>query len=142
MTASAASRRHFLASVSALGISAPLLPGVLWAKMTEAGTTTITAAMLKSAATIAGLEFTDETLASMVLGVNQNLARIDLLHEQTQMANLACYPGLALPNGFAANGAPTSINFMARPFGEAALLALAKAYQDSTGFNLKHPPLG
>ncbi len=57
------------------------------------------------------------------------------------MANLACYPGLALPNGFAANGTPTSINFMARPFGEAELLAVAKSYQDATDFNLKHPTL-
>jgi Asp-tRNA(Asn)/Glu-tRNA(Gln) amidotransferase A subunit family amidase len=57
----------------------------------------------------------------------------------SQMANLACYPAVALPNGFAANGTPTSINFMARPFGETAMMVLAKAYQDATGFNLKHP---
>ena len=58
-----------------------------------------------------------------------------------QMANLACYPGLALPNGFAADGTPTSITFHARPFGEAALLAVAKNYQDATDFHLKHPVL-
>ena len=59
----------------------------------------------------------------------------------SQMANLACYPGLAVPNGFADSGAPTSINFMGRPFGEPELLVLAKAYQDATDFNLKHPVL-
>ena len=58
-----------------------------------------------------------------------------------QMANLACYPALALPNGFAADGTPTSITFMARPFGEAELLAVAKNYQDATDFHLKHPVL-
>jgi Asp-tRNA(Asn)/Glu-tRNA(Gln) amidotransferase A subunit family amidase len=58
-----------------------------------------------------------------------------------QMANLACYPAIALPNGFTAQGAPTSITFMARPFGEAALLTAAKAYQDATGFNRARPPL-
>jgi Asp-tRNA(Asn)/Glu-tRNA(Gln) amidotransferase A subunit family amidase len=63
----------------------------------------------------------------------------NLTQQHSQMANLACYPGLALPNGFMENGAPTSINFMARPFGEASLLALAKAYQDATEFNKKHP---
>jgi len=78
----AESRRHFLASVSALGLSAPLLPGVLYAKMTEAGATKIDAAMLKSAAAIAGLQFSDATLASMVQGVNQNLDRINSLHAQ------------------------------------------------------------
>jgi Asp-tRNA(Asn)/Glu-tRNA(Gln) amidotransferase A subunit family amidase len=61
--------------------------------------------------------------------------------KHSQMANLACYPGLALPNGFSANGTPTSINFMARPFGEAELMLLAKAYQDATGFNLKQPSI-
>ncbi|HTE40264.1 MAG TPA: amidase, partial [Steroidobacteraceae bacterium] len=59
--------------------------------------------------------------------------------KHSQMANLACYPGLALPNGFTSAGTPTSINFMARPFGEAELLTLAKAYQDATDFNLKQP---
>jgi len=58
----------------------------------------------------------------------------------SQMANLACYPGLALPNGFAASGAPTSVLFMAQPFGEAKLLAVAKAYQDATNFHLAQPP--
>ncbi len=58
----------------------------------------------------------------------------------SQMANLACYPGLALPNGFAATGAPTSVLFMAQPYGERRLLGLAKAYQDATGFHLKQPP--
>ncbi len=61
--------------------------------------------------------------------------------QHSQMANLACYPGLALPNGFTAQGTPTSINFMGRPFGEAELMKVAKAYQDATDFNLKHPML-
>ncbi|MFT4046279.1 MAG: amidase [Solimonas sp.] len=59
----------------------------------------------------------------------------------SQMANLACYPGLALPNGFATSGAPTSVLFMAQPYAEARLLALAKAYQDATAFHLRQPPL-
>ncbi len=61
--------------------------------------------------------------------------------QHNQMANLACYPAIALPNGFTANGTPSSITFLARPFGEAALLTAAKAYQDATGFHLKTPPL-
>ena len=57
------------------------------------------------------------------------------------MANLATYPAVAVPNGFNATGLPTSITFFARPFGESELLALVKAYQDATGFHLKHPAL-
>jgi Asp-tRNA(Asn)/Glu-tRNA(Gln) amidotransferase A subunit family amidase len=58
------------------------------------------------------------------------------------MANQACYPALNVPNGFAANGSPTAITFMARPFGEPELLAVAKAYQDAAGFHLRRPDLG
>jgi Asp-tRNA(Asn)/Glu-tRNA(Gln) amidotransferase A subunit family amidase len=55
------------------------------------------------------------------------------------MANLACYPAINVPNGFAENGQPTNITFYARPFGEMALIALAKAYQDVAGFHLRKP---
>ena len=57
------------------------------------------------------------------------------------MANLACYPAIAVPNGFTDSGSPTSITFYARPFQEAALLAVAKAYQDAAAFRKKHPAL-
>jgi Asp-tRNA(Asn)/Glu-tRNA(Gln) amidotransferase A subunit family amidase len=55
------------------------------------------------------------------------------------MANLACYPAINVPDGFAANGQPTNVTFFARPFGETELLALAKAYQDAAGFHLRKP---
>jgi Asp-tRNA(Asn)/Glu-tRNA(Gln) amidotransferase A subunit family amidase len=58
------------------------------------------------------------------------------------MANLACYPAVAVPHGFGESGGPSSITFYGRPFGEGEVLALAKAYQDAAGFHLKHPNLG
>lgn len=61
--------------------------------------------------------------------------------KHTQMANLATYPAIALPNGFTTTGTPTCITFLAQPYGEAGLMALAKAYQDATGFHLKQPPV-
>ena len=50
MTLPAATRRRFLASFSTLGLSATLLPGVLWAQMETSDSTAITAAMIKDAA--------------------------------------------------------------------------------------------
>ena len=44
-----------------------------------------------------------------------------------------------IPNGFTEAGTPTNATFFARPFGEAELLAFAKAYQDAAGFHLKRP---
>ena len=55
------------------------------------------------------------------------------------MANLACYPAVNIPNGFSDNGSPTNAVFYGRPFGEMEILALAKAYQDAAGFHLKRP---
>ncbi|MFA4948623.1 MAG: amidase [Candidatus Krumholzibacteriia bacterium] len=57
------------------------------------------------------------------------------------LTNLTGHPCVVLPNGFDEKGCPTSVTFMGRLFGEAALLAVAKAYEDATDFHLKHPPL-
>jgi Asp-tRNA(Asn)/Glu-tRNA(Gln) amidotransferase A subunit family amidase len=67
--------------------------------------------------------------------------RRSVTQRQFNMANLACYPAVAVPNGFYDSGSPGSITFMARPFGEAELLAVAKAFQDASGHHLKHPNL-
>jgi len=53
--------------------------------------------------------------------------------------NLTGHPALVLPNGFRKDGTPTSITFTGQLFGEGKLLAVAQAYQDATGFHLKHP---
>ncbi|MCU0639757.1 MAG: amidase [Candidatus Krumholzibacteria bacterium] len=56
------------------------------------------------------------------------------------LTNLTGHPCVVLPNGFDEKGCPASVTFMGKLFGEAELLAVAKAYQDATGFHLKHPP--
>ena len=58
------------------------------------------------------------------------------------ITNLTGHPQVVVPNGFRTkNGTPTSICFTGRLFEEGKVLALAKTYQDATGFHLKHPPL-
>lgn len=54
--------------------------------------------------------------------------------------NLTGHPSVVLPNGFSERGTPTSITFVGKLFGEAALLGVAKAYQDATPFHHQHPP--
>ena len=65
----------------------------------------------------------------------------NVTQRHSTMAQLACYPAVAIPNGFSEGGLPTSITFFARPFGESELLSVVKAYQDATGYHLKHPKL-
>jgi Asp-tRNA(Asn)/Glu-tRNA(Gln) amidotransferase A subunit family amidase len=54
-------------------------------------------------------------------------------------ANLAGYPAINIPNGFADTGGPTNAVIYAQPFHELEILALAKAYQDAAGFHLIKP---
>jgi Asp-tRNA(Asn)/Glu-tRNA(Gln) amidotransferase A subunit family amidase len=58
-----------------------------------------------------------------------------------QLANHATYPAVALRHGFGADGLPTGMIFLGKPFSESKILRLAKAYQDSTDFHLRKPEL-
>jgi Asp-tRNA(Asn)/Glu-tRNA(Gln) amidotransferase A subunit family amidase len=78
---------------------------------------------------------------------------------QLLITNLTGHPALILPNGFrgadapkprvrengevdgGGPGTPLSLTFVGQLYGEARMLALAKAYQDQIDFHLKHPPL-
>ncbi len=55
------------------------------------------------------------------------------------LTNLTGHPAVVVPNGFATDGTPTSVTFNGRLFGESELLALARAYQEATGFHQRHP---
>ena len=55
------------------------------------------------------------------------------------LTNLTGHPAVVLPDGFSSDGTPTSITFNGRLFGESEILALARAYQEVTGFHLRHP---
>jgi Asp-tRNA(Asn)/Glu-tRNA(Gln) amidotransferase A subunit family amidase len=59
----------------------------------------------------------------------------------TGITNLTGHPSITLPHGFDEKGHPTGLTFIGKLFGEAQMLAVAKAYQDSTGWHLKHPKL-
>jgi len=58
---------------------------------------------------------------------------------QLVATNLTGHPAVILPNGFRDDGTPVSLTFLGGLFEEAKVLAVAKAYQDATGFHLKRP---
>jgi Asp-tRNA(Asn)/Glu-tRNA(Gln) amidotransferase A subunit family amidase len=55
------------------------------------------------------------------------------------LTNLSGHPCVVLPHGFDEEGAPTSITFIGRLYDEATVLGVAKQFQNSTDFHLKHP---
>jgi Asp-tRNA(Asn)/Glu-tRNA(Gln) amidotransferase A subunit family amidase len=57
------------------------------------------------------------------------------------LTNLTGHPAVVVPDGFTADGTPTSITFLGRLYGEAETLAVARTYQEATGFHLRHPAL-
>jgi Asp-tRNA(Asn)/Glu-tRNA(Gln) amidotransferase A subunit family amidase len=80
--------------------------------------------------------------------------------QQLVITNLTGQPALILPNGFRGDdapkppkedngeddniggpGTPVSLTFLGNLYGEAKVLALARAYQEATGFHRRHPKL-
>jgi len=79
---------------------------------------------------------------------------------QLTITNLTGHPAVIVPNGLRGDdapkarvlptgeedsggpGTPVSLTFLANLYDEAKLAAFARAYQEATGFHLKHPTLG
>ncbi|MGQ9920024.1 MAG: Asp-tRNA(Asn)/Glu-tRNA(Gln) amidotransferase subunit GatA [Desulfobacca sp.] len=59
----------------------------------------------------------------------------------TISANLAGIPGISLPCGFTSQGLPIGLQLLARPFAEPTLLTAAYAFEQTTAFHHRKPPL-
>ncbi len=60
---------------------------------------------------------------------------------QLSITNLTGHPVVVMPIGLNQTGSPLSITLIGNLYDEATILAAAKAFQDKTDFNKKHPPL-
>jgi len=61
--------------------------------------------------------------------------------DNLRITNLTGHPAVVVPNGFRANGTPTSITVCGNLFRDSEALLLARAYQEATGFHLRHPSM-
>jgi aspartyl-tRNA(Asn)/glutamyl-tRNA(Gln) amidotransferase subunit A len=64
-----------------------------------------------------------------------------LLDLMTIPVNLAGLPGISIPCGFDENGLPIGLQLISRPLREDLLLQVAYAYEQSTDWHQKTPPL-
>jgi hypothetical protein len=55
------------------------------------------------------------------------------------LTNLTGHPCVVLPNGFDEDGTPVSVTIIGKLFDEETILAVARAYQEATGFEDRHP---
>src|SRR5688572_6638630 len=68
-------RRKFMAYFSSVGLGSTLVPGILWARMQDAGAQQISLAMVTDALKLSGVEFTEAERTQMLNGANQSLTR-------------------------------------------------------------------
>ena len=59
----------------------------------------------------------------------------------TISVNLAGLPGVSIPCGFTTGGLPIGLQLIGRPFDEARLLAVARAYEAAHDWHLRNPDL-
>ncbi len=57
------------------------------------------------------------------------------------LTNLSGHPSITIPNGFSADGTPTSISIIGKLFEEGTIIALAQALQTMTGHHTQRPAL-
>jgi len=76
----------------------------------------------------------------------RNLEGIDVYLSPTRgdnlrITNLTGHPAVVVPNGFRDNGTPTSVTFCGNLYRDSEAMLLARAYQEATGFHLRHPSM-
>lgn len=83
--------------------------------------------------------------SSLIEAMNEFIKNYDVLivpsfaGSQLSITNLTGHPVVVFPIGFSERGLPNSITLLGNLYDEATILAAAKAYQDATDFNKKHP---
>jgi Asp-tRNA(Asn)/Glu-tRNA(Gln) amidotransferase A subunit family amidase len=74
-------RRRFMATFAGAGLGSTLVPGVLWAKMQDAGASRVTLAMVTEALRTSGVELNDEEKNNIVEAANRNLTGIESIRK-------------------------------------------------------------
>jgi Asp-tRNA(Asn)/Glu-tRNA(Gln) amidotransferase A subunit family amidase len=114
-------RRRFMTHFAGLGFGATLLPGILWARMQDAGAQSITLAMITDALKVAGLEnFTEEERQMMVQAANRSLASYQALH------NLSIPNDVSPPFHFSSIVPGMAVNKTKQPFRMSRVQALRR----------------
>src|SRR5262245_15801604 len=74
-------RRRFMAHFTSIGLGTTLVPGILWARMQDAGAQKVNLAMVTDALKLSGLEFNEADRNAMVSAANTSLSNYDKLHQ-------------------------------------------------------------
>jgi Asp-tRNA(Asn)/Glu-tRNA(Gln) amidotransferase A subunit family amidase len=74
-------RRRFMTHFAGVGLGTTLVPGVLWARMQDAGASQVTLPMLTDALKLSGIELSEDDRKQMVENANRNLTSLEELRK-------------------------------------------------------------
>jgi Asp-tRNA(Asn)/Glu-tRNA(Gln) amidotransferase A subunit family amidase len=103
-------RRRFMAHFAGAGLGATLAPGILWARMQDAGTARVTLAMVTDALKLSGIELTEDERKALVEGANRNLSGYD------EIRKLHIPPDVSPPFHFSPMVSGLTVNKTRLPF--------------------------
>lgn len=99
-----------MAHFAGVGLGTTLAPGILWARMQDAGTQRVTLAMVTDALMLSGIDLTEEERTALVEGANRNLAGYE------EIRKLHIPPDVSPPFHFSPVVPGLTVNKVKQPF--------------------------
>ncbi len=99
-----------MAHFAGMGLGTTLAPGILWARMQDAGTQKVTLAMVTDALMLSGIDLTEEERTALVEGANRNLAGYE------EIRKLHIPPDISPPFHFSPVVPGLTVNKTKQPF--------------------------
>ena len=80
-------------------------------------------------------------LQQQVLAGEQEIGTVAALTQYTRPYNITGFPAISVPCGFSSEGLPIGLQLAGRPFDEETVLRAAHAYEQTTDWRTRRPPL-
>ena len=80
-------------------------------------------------------------LQQLVLAGEQEIGTVAALTQYTRPYNITGFPAISVPCGFSSEGLPIGLQLAGRPFDEETVLRAAHAYEQSTEWHKRRPPV-
>ena len=80
-------------------------------------------------------------LQQQVLAGEQEIGTVPALTQYTRPYNITGFPAISVPCGFSTDNLPIGLQLAGRPFDEETVLRAAHAYEQSTDWHTRRPPL-
>ena len=127
-------RRRFMAHFAGIGLGTTLVPGVLWARMQDAGATQLTLEMVTDALKLSGIDLSEEDRKQLVESANRNLTTLE------EMRKIQIPLDISPPYHFSAIVPGITVNKTRMPFRMSAAPAVKRPanLEDAAFWPVRH----